>query len=568
MAKGRGKKTEIKGALPKSPTGIQGLDEITGGGLPAGRPTLICGSAGCGKTLLAMEFLVRGVQQYNEPGVFVCFEENAEELAKNVASLGFNLDDLARKKKLVLDYVYIERSEIEETGEYDLQGLFIRLDHAIKSVGAKRVVLDTIEALFSGLPNPNILRAELRRLFRWLKEKGVTALITAERGEGTLTRHGLEEYVADCVIMLDHRITEQISTRRMRIIKYRGSVHGTNEYPFLIDERGISVLPITSVGLDQPASTERISSGIPRLDTMLGGRGFYRGSSILVSGTAGTGKSSMAMLLADAVCRRGEKCLYLASEESQNQVIRNGRSIGIDLAKWVNKGLLYFHSTRPTFYGLEMHLVSVHKIVKEIEPKFVIFDPISNLTAIGSGGEIHNMLTRLLDFLKSLGITSLCTSLTHGGLPIEMTEVGISSIMDTWLLLRDSEYGGERTRLMYILKSRGMAHSNQVREFLITDNGIDLLDVYVGAGTVYTGSARMVQEMKEKADALLLTQETERLKKELDRRRQAMEAKIKELSAEFESKEWELKAAILQQQEREKALSAERGVISKRRKAD
>jgi len=569
MAKGRRKTAHIDGTLPKSPTGIQGLDEITGGGLPKGRPTLVCGGAGCGKTLLAMEFLVRGARQYDEPGVFVCFEESAEELAKNVASLGFDLDGLARKKKLYLDYVYIERAEIEETGEYDLEGLFIRLDHAIRSVDAKRVVLDTIEALFSGLPNPNILRAELRRLFRWLREKGVTAIITAERGDATtLTRHGLEEYVADCVIMLDHRITEQISTRRLRMVKYRGSVHGTNEYPFLIDERGISVMPITSVGLDHPASNERISSGIPRLDSMLGGKGFYRGSSVLVSGTAGTGKSSIAMQLAGATCRRGEKCLYLASEESQNQIIRNGRSIGIELAKWVNKGLLHFHSTRPTFYGLEMHLVAIHKIVRDMDPRVVIFDPVSNLTTIGSSSEIQNMLMRLLDFLKSRGVTSLCTSLTHGSSPIEMTEVGISSIMDTWLLLRDNEYGGERTRVMYILKSRGMAHSNQVREFLITNKGIDLLNVYVGAGAVFTGSARTVQEMKEEAETLVRTQETERLKKELDLRRRLMEAKIEELRTEFESKEAELRAAILQQETKEKILAANRNLISKMRKAE
>ena len=554
--------------LKKAATGIQGLDEITGGGLPQGRPTLICGSAGCGKTLLAMEFLVRGSQQYNEPGVFVAFEENAEELAKNVASLGFDLADLARKKKLLVDYVYIERSEIQETGEYDLEGLFIRLDHAMRKIGAKRVVLDTIESLFSGLPNENILRAELRRLFRWLKDKGVTAIITAESGDGRLTRHGLEEYVADCVIMLDHRVTGQISTRRMRIVKYRGSVHGTNEYPFLIDESGVTVMPITSVNLDHPASTERISTGIPRLDIMLGGKGFYRGSSMLVSGTAGTGKTSIAFHLADATCRRGEKCLFLASEESKNQVIRNGRSIGIDLEKWVKKGLLRFHSSRPTFYGLEMHLVSIHKIVNEMSPKVVIFDPISNLTAIGSTAEIQNMLMRLLDFLKSRGTTSLCTSLTHGSGPIEMTEVWISSIMDTWLLLRDNEYGGERTRMMYILKSRGMAHSNQVREFIITNKGIDLVNVYVGAGTVYTGVARVVQELKEHAEAIARAQESERLKKELDRNRRIMEAKIMELRAEFDSKEEGLKNEILLREAKEKVVAVDRGIIAKARKAE
>jgi circadian clock protein KaiC len=475
---------------------------------------------------------------------------------------------LVKKKKLFLDYVYIERSEIEETGEYDLDGLFIRLDHAIRTTGAKRVVLDTVEALFSGLPNPNTLRAELRRLFRWLKEKGVTAVITAERGDGTLTRHGLEEYVADCVIMLDHRVTDQISTRRMRVVKYRGSLHGTNEYPFLIDDRGIAVMPITSVNLDHPASTQRITSGISRLDIMLGGKGFYRGSSILVSGTAGTGKTSIAMHLANETCKRGESCLYLASEESANQVIRNGRSIGVNLEPWVKKGLLYFHSTRPTFYGLEMHLVSIHKLVQEKNPKVVIFDPISNLTSIGSQGEIQNMLMRLLDFLKSRGITSLCTSLTHGSSPIEMTEVGISSIMDTWLLLRDTEYNGERTRVMYILKSRGMAHSNQVREFIITSKGIDLTDVYVGAGMVYTGASRIVQENKDTAETFALQQETERLRMELDRNRKIMEGKIDEIRTGYESKEQELKSAILQQETKETVLAANRGLLSKKRKAD
>lgn len=558
----------IPNALPKTRTGIRGLDEITGGGLPQGRPTLICGSAGCGKTLLAMEFLVRGAQELHEPGVFVCFEENAEELTRNVASLGFDLKDLEKKKKLFLDYVYIERSEIEETGEYDLEGLFIRLDYAIRTVNAKRVVLDTIEALFSGLPNQNILRAELRRLFRWLKEKGVTAIVTAERGDGTLTRHGLEEYVADCVITLDHRVTDQITTRRMRVVKYRGSLHGTNEYPFLIDEQGITVMPITSVSLDHPASIERLPSGIPRLDLMLGGKGFFQGSSILVSGTAGTGKTSIAMHLANATCKRGETCLYLASEESKNQVVRNGRSIGIDLEPWVKKGLLHFHSTRPTFYGLEMHLVSIHKLVETKKPKVVIFDPISNLTAIGSNAEIQNMLMRLLDFLKSRGITSLCASLTHGNSPIEMTEVGISSIMDTWLLLRDSEYNGERTRVMYILKSRGMAHSNQVREFIITNKGIDLTDVYIGSGMVYTGTARLVQERKDEAEAFAIAQETGRLRMELDRNKKIMEAKLSEIRTEYDSKEQELRSAILRQEARETVLAADRGLLAKKRKAE
>jgi len=554
--------------LPKSATGIQGLDEITGGGLPKGRPTLVCGAAGCGKTLLAMEFLIRGALDYNEPGVFMAFEENAEELSKNVASLGFDLVELSKKKKIVVDYVYIERSEIEETGEYDLEGLFIRLDHAITSVDAKRVVIDTIEALFSGLPNPNILRAELRRLFRWLKEKGVTAIITGERGDGTLTRHALEEYVADCVIMLDHRVTDQISTRRLRIIKYRGSTHGTNEYPFLIDESGFSVLPITSVGLDHKATDERVPTGIPRLDVMLDGKGYYRGSSILVSGTAGTGKTSLAMHLTDESCRRGERCLYLASEESANQIIRNAKSIGINLAPWVKKSLLHFHVARPTYSGLEMHLVTVNKLIKEFQPTIVVIDPLTGLTNIGTVVEVKAMIMRLIDLLKSNHITTLCTSLTHGGHDLQQTEIAVTSLMDTWLLLRDIEYNGERTRGLYVLKSRGMAHSNQIREFLITNKGIDLTDVYVGQGMVLTGAARKVQEMKEKAEAAVRREELERVKRELERKRLIMEAKINAIRSEYESAEEQLLASLKEQEMKEKTLAADSTVIAGMRKAD
>jgi len=555
-------------SIPKAPTGIQGLDEITQGGLPMGRPTLVCGSAGCGKTLLAMEFLVRGAVQFNEPGVFMAFEENAEELTKNVASLGFDLDDLSKKKKIAVDYVYIERSEIEETGEYDLEGLFIRLDHAIKSVGAKRVVIDTIEALFSGLPDPDILRAELRRLFRWLKAKGVTSVITGEKGEGTLTRHGLEEYVADCVIMLDHRVTEQISTRRLRVVKYRGSLHGTNEYPFLIDETGFSVLPITSVGLDHKATDERVPTGIPRLDAMLDGKGYYRGSSVLVSGTAGTGKTSLAIHLVNESCRRGERCLYLASEESANQIIRNGKSIGINLAPWVQKGLLHFHVARPTYSGLEMQLVTVNKLIREFRPSVAVIDPITGLTNIGTEVEVKAMLLRLIDMLKNSNVTALCTSLTHRGHDLEQTEAAVTSLMDTWLLVRDIEYNGERTRGLYVLKSRGMAHSNQIREFLITDHGIDLTDVYVGQGMVLTGAARKVQELKEETEAAARKEEMERIKRELERKRLIMEAKINEIRSEYKSAEEELLAGLKEQELEEKNLVADRSAIADMRKAD
>jgi circadian clock protein KaiC len=496
------------------------------------------------------------------------FEESIDEMTKNVASLGFDLKCLAAAKKIFLDYVHVERSEIEETGEYDLEGLFIRLNDAITAVGAKRVVLDTIESLFSGLPNPLILRAELRRLFRWLKARGMTVIITGEQGTGTLTRQGLEEYISDCVIMLDHRVSAQLSTRRMRIVKYRGSTHGTNEYPFLIDEQGIAVIPITSIGLHHTAGRERVSSGIPRLDTMLSGKGFYRGSSILVSGTAGTGKTSIASEFVQAGCRRGEKCFFFSFEESPSQIIRNMLSIGIDLQAPLKKGLLKFHSERPTIFGLEAHLSGMHKLIEEFKPRIVVIDPVSNLTMAGSGTDVKMMLTRLIDFLKMTGITTLCTSLTTPSVALEQSEVGISSIADTWLLLRDIEVGGERNRGLYVLKSRGMAHSNQIREFLLTDHGVDLLDVYVGPAGVLTGTARLAQEAKERETDRVLLQDIERRKMSLKNRKNALEARVTAMRAEYEREAVEVKSLEDQDSVRRKADASLQKSLARMRKAD
>jgi len=477
-------------SVPKSPTGIQGLDEITGGGLPRGRPTLVCGGPGCGKTILGMEFLINGARQFDEPGVFMSFEETIEDLAANFASLGLDPRPLSVHKKLALDYVQIEPNEIQETGAYDLDGLFIRLGHAIDSVGAKRVVLDTIETLFSGLSDTRMLRAELRRLFNWLRTKGVTAIVTGERGEGTMTRHGLEEYITDCVIMLDHRVVEQNATRRLRVVKYRGSTHGANESPFFIDESGISVLPITSLGLQHSVSPGRLSTGVPALDEMVGGKGYFRGSSILVSGTAGSGKTSLAGYFAEAGCRRGESALYFAFEESAAQITRNMQSIGLDLEPCLRKGLLQIHAARPTTSGLEGHLSAMHRLVEEKKPRVVVVDPISNLIAVGTSLEVKAMLARLIDFMKVRQVTALFTSLTiDEGYP-EGTDIGISSFMDTWLVLRNIERNGERIRTLDVLKSRGMPHSNQVREFVLTSQGLQLLDVVRDHGRVLIGSER------------------------------------------------------------------------------
>ncbi len=535
--------------LSKTPTGIQGLDEITGGGLPAGRPTLLAGSAGCGKTLLAIEFLVRGAVEFNEPGVFMSFEETSEEVTQNVSALGFDLADLEAKGLLAMEYVHVERSEIEETGEYDLQGLFIRLGYAIDSIGAKRVVLDTIETLFGGLSNQAILRSEVRRLFRWLKDKGVTAVITGERGDGSaVTRQGLEEFISDCVILLDHLTVNHISSRHMRIIKYRGSSHGTNEYPFLIGDTGISVLPITSLGLNHQVSNERISTGIKVLNEMLDGKGYYRGSSILVSGTAGTGKTSLASYLAQATCNRGEKCLFFTFEESVTQIVRNMSTIGLDLQPYIDSGLLKFHASRPALYGLETHLATIHKLVNEFKPSAVIIDPITNFISHSNSLEVHSMLMRLIDFLKMEKITAFFTSLTSNGDIEERSIANVTSLIDTWLLVRDIETSGERNRGIYVLKSRGMAHSNQVREFIVSKSGIELVEAYLGPEGVVTGSARVTRVAQEKAEAIRRQQDLERKTLNLERKRKALEVQIENLNAEFMADEIELQALQMQEE--------------------
>ena len=564
----RTKKPSAPKTLRKSRTGIRGLDEITGGGLPTGRPTLVCGGAGCGKTLLAMEFLVRGATEYGEPGVFMAFEETSEELTENVASLGFDLKALIAAKKLVLDYVYVDRSEFQETGEYDLEGLFIRLGYAIDSTKAKRVVLDTIEGLFGALPNRSIVRAELRRLFRFLKEKGVTVVITGERGDSTLTRFGLEEYISDCVISLDHRVVDQVTTRRIRVVKYRGTTHGTNEYPFLIEADGISIWPITSVQLEHTALNERIPTGIERLDTMLDGKGFYRGSSILLSGTAGTGKTSVSATFAEAACRRGERCIFFSFEESSSQIMRNMATIGLDMQQWVKKERLQFHTVRPFYHGLEMHLARTIKFITEFAPKVVIIDQISGLDTTGTPLEIKSALMRLLDWLKVKGITVMLTDLTMGNNPLERVDGAISSLVDTWLVVRDLEANGERNRGLHVLKSRGMGHSNQVREFLVTNTGIQLTDVYIGPSGMLTGSARVSQEARERAERVSLDEEAERQQLALECKRAALEGQIAALRAEFSAEETIIARSVGQDKLRGAVLALDEVEMGRSRQSD
>jgi circadian clock protein KaiC len=552
-------------SLEKAQTGIKGLDEIIGGGLPKGRTTLVCGGPGCGKTLLATEFLVKGAQQFDEPGVFMAFEETPEELTKNVASLGIDLNALIEQKKIFIDYVRIERSEIEETGEYDLEGLFIRLDAAIQEVGAKRVVLDTIETIFAGFSNETILRSEIRRLFRWMKNKGVTAIVTGERGEKSLTRYGLEEYVSDCVILLENRVVNKIANRILRVVKYRGSAHGTDEYPFLIGSDGIWVFPITSLGLNYQSSEDRIPTGVSGLDEMLSGQGYYRGSSILVSGSAGTGKTSLAASLVDTTCRRGERCLYFAFEESPGQIMRNMRSIHLDLQQWADQGLLQFRAVRPSFYSTEMHLLSMQKQVEEFQPRVVIVDPVTNLTSIASDSEVKSLLVRLIDYLKMKQITTLFTSLTSGDILEGTSDVGVSSLMDTWIQVRNLESNGERNRGLYVLKARGMAHSAQIREFRLSDDGIQLLDVYIGPEGVLTGSARSAQERHDLRERRQRSVETERKRQEQARRRKAIESQIAALKAEIDAQDEQLRLELTQEEEYLQSQAVERETATRAR---
>ncbi len=549
------------GSLPKCLTGIHGLDEITLGGLPRGRPTLVCGGAGCGKTLLGIEFLVRGATLFGEPGVCVSFEETEEELTSNVESLGFNLATLVKQKKLAIDHVQVERNLIEETGDYDLEALFVRIGHAVDAIGAKRVLLDSVEALFAGLEDESVLRSELRRLFRWLKDRNLTTIVTGERGQGTLTRHGLEEYISDCVILLDHQVRETILTRRLRVVKYRGSTHGMNEYPFLIESDGISVLPVTSMDLKYKSSDERVSTGVPALDEMFGGKGYFRGNSILVSGTSGTGKTSLTTHFVDAACGRGEKCVFFSFEEPADQIIRNMRSIGIDLQRWVDKGLLHFHSVRPTTYGLEMHLVKIHKVIQEFAPSLVVVDPVTGLLHAGTAYETRSILLRMIDFLKERQITAILTTLTSGTAIQEQTEVEISSLVDAWLLLRDIESRGERNRGIYILKARGVAHSNQIREFLLTSHGVELREVYLGEAGMLTGSARVTQEAKDESAALIGRQEIERKQLLLQRKRQALDAQIAALQLDLETEVQESEQLIAQEKLKVEKWEQDRGVM-------
>jgi circadian clock protein KaiC len=549
--------------LAKSATGIAGFDDILLGGLPAGRPTLICGAAGCGKTLLAVTFLVNGATRFGEPGVFMSFEERAEDLAANVASLGYDLDGLVQAGKLAVDHVRVERSEIEETGQYDLEGLFVRLGYAVDSVGAKRIALDTIESLFSGFSDTAVLRAELRRLFTWIKERGLTAIITGERGDGQLTRHGLEEYISDCVILLDNRVVDQITTRRLRVVKYRGSAHGTNEYPFLIDAAGISVLPVTSSGIDRPVSNEIVSTGIPGLDAMLRNGGLYRGSSVLLSGVAGTGKTTIGSHFVDAACGRGERCMFFAFEEGAEEICRNVRSVGVDLQRWTDAGLLRFEAARPSLYGLEMHLARMHRDVLEFRPSVVVIDPISAFR--GPLTEVHATLLRMVDFLKSSGVTALFTSLRAVGSIHDGTDQALSSLMDSWIKLMDIEANGERNRVLYVIKSRGSAHSNQLREYRMTDRGIELIDPYVGPEGVLTGTARLAQEAREQAAAERRRRDIELRRRESERRRQALERQITELRATLDAELDEAHTSLLEDDAHDAVLSRARIAIAERR---
>jgi circadian clock protein KaiC len=550
--------------LPKAPTGIRGLDEITRGGLPQGRSTLVTGGTGTGKTLLGVQFLVAGAREHGEPGVLVTFEESAEKVTANVASLGFDLDGLQRDGMLLIIALPVEAAEIVETGEFDFGPLSLLLDDAIRRIGARRVVLDSTEVLFGTFKAQAIVRAELGRLFGWLEGREVTAIVTGERADDALTRHGIEEYVSDCVIVLDHRVHEGAATRRLQVIKYRGSTHETNEYPFLISARGFEVLPVTAVSLDYRASSERVSTGVPRLDRMLSG-GLYRGSTALVSGAPGTGKSTVGAQLIDAACARGERALLVLFEESPDEVIRNMGSVGLDLGRWVQAGLLRIWAARPSAYGLETHLMILARLMDEHKPAIAVLDGITSLTHQPIQADVVSMVARQIHLLKSRGITAVATTLVQDD---EASGVGVSSLMDTWLLLRNVESNGERNRLLFVLKSRGTAHSNQVREFVLTGHGVELADVYVGPGGVMTGSARVMQQARERSEQLEREEQLTRRKRELKAHVAQGQAQLAVLQEELAAQQAELEQIARREARLAAEAQAARTALAAQRRAD
>ncbi|WP_240236172.1 circadian clock protein KaiC [Nocardioides sp. CFH 31398] len=518
--------------LEKAATGIEGFDDITFGGLPRARATIVTGAAGSGKSMFGVEFLAQGARAYGEPGVLLSFEETADELVANAASIGVDLRAMADEGTLVVDSAAGDLDDLVQSGAFDLEGLLLRLAAAIDAVGARRVVLDTVETLFSTLPDETTVRREFARLLRWLKERDLTVVVTAERGQqGRLTRHGIEEYVSDCVVVLDHRVEDEVATRRMRVAKYRGSPHGTNEFPFLISGRGLVVMPLHHDELTE-VSEERVSLGIPELDTMVGG-GVFRGSTIMISGSAGTGKTSIAACAADAACRRGEKALFLSFEEPSGQVVRNMRSIGLDLQHWIDKGLLVVQHMRPAITGLEAHLASLHMILDEHPAEVVVLDAVASLSRGVASYASASAVARDIAMLRLRGATTVLTALagTHDD---PHTDVSASSLVDAWLLVRNVENDGERNRLLMTIKNRGSFHSNQVREFLLTDDGPRLVDVFVGPDGVLTGSAREQQEARDASTEDARRRDQERRRASIERRREEVEAQIATLRRQLE----------------------------------
>jgi circadian clock protein KaiC len=554
---------QTRSLFPKSPTGIKGFDEITGGGLPAGRPSLVCGPPGAGKSLFALQFLVNGVTRYGEPGVFLTFEENRADVVADVGSINFDLDRLEGDGRLLVDALILEPQAVD-TGEFDLEALMVRLAWAVEKFGAKRVAIDNVEALFAAFSRPALVRSELRRLFRWLKDQGLTTVITGERGEGTLTRHGIEEYLSDCVVVLDDRVVQDVATRRLRVLKYRGSHHGRNEYPFLIGADGLEVLPITSLGLNKEVSAERVSTGVPGLDEMLGGDGVFRGSGILVSGSSGTGKTTIGASFADAACRRGEVVLFFSFEESEAEIHRNMASVGLDLAHWAERGLLHFHCERPTTRGLEDHLAMMQRLIQEMAPTLVVIDPVSSLARGATAFDVSAMLMRQVYYLKAAGITAVMTVLTDES-ELAQSIINISSLVDTSLELVILTALGERNRGLYVLKSRGTAHSNQIREFLLSDTGMDVVPVVIGANGLLTGSARIAAESSERTSALGLSQESEELARALEHRRETVDAHVATLRDDFAAEERLTQQLIAASEQRQEAVRLDRLAQGRRR---
>ena len=554
-------KGKVKSSSDIVSTGVKGLDDVLGGGIPQGHAMLLVGKPGTGKSILSMEYLLHGIELHKENGVYISFEESEKQIISNAASFGWKFEEMVKKNKLAISYIDMQPEQMRTVGDYDLSALILRVKGAIKKVNARRVVIDGINNLLSTFDDERIIRSDLLRLIREIKEVNATIFITGERGHDSWSKMGFEEYLADGLMHLDNRTDGNYQTREIQVVKCRGINHYTGKSPFIINSEGMSIRPLITADFDYKVLKSRVSTGIADIDNMLGGKGLYRGSTVYITGPSGAGKTSISSSFANGACSRGERALFLAFEESSDQIIRNMKSIGLSLDKWVNEKLLYFYTARATTNSLEGHLDNIMTMVREVEPTCVVLDPISAFRPIANENETKLMLIRLNDYLRARKITTVFTALSSDGEYSEHADVQLSSIADTWIVVRIMDYKGERNNVMQLMKSRGMSHSRQMKEMYFTGNGLKLQNVYQGPEGVLTGAARIGQEKYEKLKEARNVIEIDKNRKKIERKKSLLEASIEALKHEYEEELEALHAAIEEAEEQNSKIKETRKEI-------